>query len=136
MKKQCVIVGLGKYGMSVAKKLAESDVEVLAIDYDVKSVEKISKYVTKAVCMDVTSEDAWERLPINEFDVGVVGFGENVTASILSCMALKDAGVKHIIAKAGDKYHKKVLSKLDIDEVVFPEEFVGELTANNIINMI
>ena len=136
MKKQCVIVGLGKYGMSVAKKLAESDVEVLAIDYDVKSVEKISKYVTKAVCMDVTSEDAWERLLINEFDVGVVGFGENVTASILSCMALKDAGVKHIIAKAGDKYHKKVLSKLDIDEVVFPEEFVGELTANNIINMI
>ena len=135
MKKQCVIVGLGKYGMSIAKKLSDSKVEVLAIDYDAKAVEKISKYVTKAVCMDVTSEDAWERLPINEFDVGVVGFGENITASILSCMALKDAGVKYIIAKAGDKYYKKVLSKLDIDEVVFPEEFVGELTAQNIINM-
>ena len=135
MKKQCVIVGLGKYGMSIAKKLSDSKVEVLAIDYDAKAVENISKYVTKAVCMDVTSEDAWERLPINEFDVGVVGFGENITASILSCMALKDAGVKYIIAKAGDKYNKKVLSKLDIDEVVFPEEFVGELTAQNIINM-
>ena len=109
--------------------------EVLAVDSDMKVVEKVSKYVTKAVCIDVTSEDAWERLPINDFDVGVVCFGENVTASILSCMALKEAGVKYIIAKAGDKYHKKVLSKLDIDEVVFPEEFVGELTAQNIINM-
>ena len=135
MKKQCVIVGLGKYGISIAKKLSDSKVEVLAVDSDMKIVEKVSKYVTKAVCIDVTSEDAWERLPINDFDVGVVCFGENITASILSCMALKEAGVKYIIAKAGDKYHKKVLSKLDIDEVVFPEEFVGELTAQNIINM-
>lgn len=135
MKKQCVIVGLGKYGICIAKKLSDSKVEVLAVDSDMKVVEKVSKYVTKAVCIDVTSEDAWERLPINDFDVGVVCFGENITASILSCMALKEAGVKYIIAKAGDKYHKKVLSKLDIDEVVFPEEFVGELTAQNIINM-
>lgn len=135
MKKQCVIVGLGKYGISIAKKLSDSKVEVLAVDSDMKVVEKVSKYVTKAVCIDVTSEDAWERLPINDFDIGVVCFGENITASILSCMALKEAGVKYIIAKAGDKYHKKVLSKLDIDEVVFPEEFVGELTAQNIINM-
>lgn len=135
MKKQCVIVGLGKYGVSIAKKLSDSKVEVLAVDYDIKTVEKVSKYVTKAVCIDVTSEDAWEKLPLNDFDVGVVCFGENITASILSCIALKEAGVKYIIAKAGDKYHKKVLSKLDIDEVVFPEEFVGELTAQNIINM-
>lgn len=135
MKKQCVIVGLGKYGISIAKKLSDSKVEVLAVDSDMKVVEKVSKYVTKAICIDVTSEDAWERLSISDFDVGVVCFGENITASILSCMALKEAGVKYIIAKAGDKYHKKVLSKLDIDEVVFPEEFVGELTAQNIINM-
>lgn len=135
MKKQCVIVGLGKYGISIAKKLSDSKVEVLAVDSDIKVVEKVSKYVTKAVCIDVTSEDAWEKLPLKDFDVGVVCFGENVTASILSCMALKDAGVKYIIAKAGDKFHKQVLSKLDIDEVVFPEEFVGELTAQNIINM-
>lgn len=134
MNKQCVIVGLGKYGTSIARKLANSGVEVLAIDNDMKAVEKISNYVTKAICIDVTSEEAWEKLPIKEFDVGVVCFGENITASILSCMALKDAGVKYIIAKAGDRYHKQVLKKLDINEVVFPEEFVGELTAQNILN--
>ena len=133
MKKQCVIVGLGKYGTSVAKKLSDSGIEVLAIDLNMKTVEKISSYVTKAVCLDVTSSEAWEKLPIKDFEIGIVCFGENLTASILSCMALREAGVKHIIAKAGDKFHKKVLEKLDIDEVVFPEEYVAELTANKIL---
>lgn len=133
MKKQCVIVGLGKYGTSVAKKLLDSGIEVLAIDLNMKTVEKISQYVTKAVCLDVTSSEAWEKLPIKDFEIGIVCFGENLTASILSCMALREAGVKHIIAKAGDKFHKKVLEKLDIDEVVFPEEYVAELTANKIL---
>ena len=135
MKKQCVIVGLGKYGTSIAKKLSDSKVEVLAIDNDIKVVEKVSNYVTKAICIDVTSGEAWERIPLKDFDVGVVCFGENVTASILSCMALEEAGVKYIIAKAGDKYHKKVLEKLNISEVVFPEEFVGELTAKKILDI-
>ena len=133
MKKQCVIVGLGKYGTSVAKKLSDSGIEVLAIDLNMKTVEKISQYVTKAVCLDVTSSEAWEKLPIKDFEIGIVCFGENLTASILSCMALREAGVKHIIAKAGDKFHKKVLEKLDIDEVVFPEEYVAELTAKKIL---
>ena len=134
MKKQCVIVGLGKYGTSIAKKLSDSGIEVLAIDNHIKVVEKVSSYVTKAVAIDVTSSEAWERLPIKDFDIGVVCFGENITASILSCMALQDAGVKYIVAKAGDKFHKKVLEKLGIDEVVFPEEYVGELTARKILD--
>lgn len=135
MDKQCVIVGLGKYGRSIAKKLEDSGVEVLALDNDIKMVEKVSSYVTKAICIDVTSEEAWGRLPIKGFDFGVVCFGENITASILSCLALKEAGVKYIIAKAGDNMHRQVLQKLNVDEVVFPEEFVGELTADKIIDM-
>lgn len=135
MRKQCVIVGLGKYGTSIAKKLSDSKIEVLAVDNDIKTVEKVSKYVTKAVCIDVTSEEAWEKLPLKDFDIGIVCFGENVTASILSCMALQEVGVKYIIAKAGDKFHKQVLNKLGINEVVFPEEFVGELTAKRILDM-
>ena len=135
MNKQCVIVGLGKYGISIARKLSDSGVEVLALDNDMKMVEKVSNYVTKAICIDVTSEEVWQRLPIKNFDIGVVCFGENVTASILSCLALQDAGVKYIIAKAGDKMHKQVLEKISVNEVVFPEEFVGELTAKKILEM-
>lgn len=135
MRKQCVIVGLGKYGTSIAKKLSDSKIEVLAVDNDMQVVEKISKYVTKAVCIDVTSEESWKKLPLENFDVGIVCFGENITASILSCMALQESGVKYIIAKAGDKFHKQVLKKLGINEVVFPEEYVGELTAKKILEM-
>lgn len=135
MKKQCVIVGLGKYGISIAKKLSDSGIEILAIDNDIKVVEKVSAFVTKAICLDVTSSEAWDSLPMKDFDIGVVCFGENIIASILSCLALQEAGVKYIIAKAGDKFHKKVLEKLNVNEVVFPEEFVGELTAENILQM-
>lgn len=61
MKKQCIVIGLGIYGMNVAKRLSEEGMEVLAIDKNMKSVEKISNTVTKAVCMDITSIDAFER---------------------------------------------------------------------------
>lgn len=135
MRKQCVIVGLGRYGTTIAKRLSDAGVEVLAVDNDIKLVEKISGSVTKAICIDVTSPEIWEQIPLNNFDVGVVCFGENIAASILSCIALQDAGVKHIIAKAGNKYHKRVLEKLRVDEVVFPEEIVGGMTADNILRM-
>lgn len=135
MKKQCVIVGLGKYGISIAKKLSNKGIEVLAVDSDINVIEKVDSYVTKAVCIDVTSEEAWEQLPIKDFDIGVVCFGENISASILSCMILQESGVKYIIAKAGNKLHKDILQKLNIDEVVFPEEYVAEITAEKIINL-
>ena len=132
MKKQCVVIGLGIYGMSVAKKLTEEGVEVLAIDKNMRLVEKASTFVEKAICMDITSIDAFDKLPINDFDIAIVGIGEDISVSILACLALKESKVKYIIAKAGDKMHKEVLEKLDINEIVLPEEYVGILTAKNI----
>lgn len=134
MKRQCIIVGLGRYGRGIAKRLSEANVEVLAVDRNMSTVEKISDYVTKAVCIDVTVEEAWKQLPIKDFDIGIVCFGENVSASILTCMILQESGVKRIIAKAGNKLHKDILEKLNIDEVVFPEEYVAEMTAQKIID--
>lgn len=134
-KKQCIIVGLGRFGRSIAKKLSDEDIEVLAVDSNMQLVEKVSKYVTKAVCIDVASEEAWNQLPIKDFDIGVVCFGENISASILSCMILEECGVKYIIAKAGSKLHKDILNRLNINEIIFPEEYVGELTAEKIINL-
>ena len=61
MKKQCIVIGLSIYGMSVAKKLSEEGIEVLAIDKNMKRVEKASNFVTKSVCMDITSIDAFQR---------------------------------------------------------------------------
>lgn len=134
MKKQCIVIGLGIYGMNVAKKLSEEGMEVLAIDKEMKIVEKASNFATKAVCMDIASIDAFDGIPIQDFDIGVVGIGENVPVSIITCLALKEAGVNYVIAKAGDKLHKRILEKLDVDEIVLPEEAVGLMTARNILN--
>lgn len=133
MKKQCIVVGLGWFGMNVAKKLAEEEVEVLAIDKDISLVEKASKFVTKAVCLDVSNSDAFESLPLSEFDVGVVAMAENIAMSVISCLTLKENNVTKIIAKVGDKNHRKVLEKIGVDEIIFPEEYLGLMVANNIL---
>lgn len=72
-------------------------------------------------------------IPIGDFDIGVVGIGEDVSVSIITCLALKEAGVRYVIAKAGDKLHKRILEKLDVDEIVLPEEYMGIMTAKNIL---
>ena len=72
-------------------------------------------------------------IPVADFDIAVVGIGEDVSLSIITCLALKEAGVNYVIAKAGDKLHKRILEKLDVDEIVLPEEYLGEMTAKNII---
>lgn len=134
MKKQCLVVGLGIYGMSVVRKLSEEGIEVLAIDKNMKLVEKASEYATKAICMDITSLDSLDDLPLSDFDVAVVGIGENISVSLLTCLALKDANIPKIIAKAGDRMHRKVLEKIGVDEIVLPEEDLGYVTARRIIN--
>ena len=86
MRKQCIVVGLGWFGMNVAKQLSEHDCEVLAIDKEISLVEKASKFVTKAVCLDVSNSDAFESLPLSDFDVGIVAMAENIAMSVISCL--------------------------------------------------
>lgn len=132
MKKQCIIIGLGWFGMNVAKNLAEKGIEILAIDKEISLVEKASKFVTKAVCLDVSNSDAFESLPLSDFDIGVVAMAENISVSVISCLTLKENGVNKIIAKVGDKNHRKVLEKIGVDEIIFPEEYLGKIVANKI----
>jgi trk system potassium uptake protein TrkA len=133
MKKQCLVIGLGIFGMSVARKLAEDGAEVLAIDKNIKLVEKASNFVEKAICMNITSLDSLSDLPLDDFDIAVVGIGENISISMLTCLALKETKINYIIAKAGDKLHKEVLKKIEVDEIVLPEEDVGNLIAESIM---
>ena len=133
MRKQCIVVGLGWFGMNVAKQLSEHDCEVLAIDKEISLVEKASKFVTKAVCLDVSNSDAFESLPLSDFDVGVVAMAENIAMSVISCLTLKENNVTKIIAKVGDKNHRKVLEKIGVDEIIFPEEYLGKMVADRIL---
>ena len=134
MKKQCLIVGLGVFGMSIAKRLSEEKMEVLAIDKNMSLVERASEFVTKAICMDVTNLESLKDLPLSDFDIAVVGIGEDVPVSVLTCLALKEENINYLIAKAGNRLHRKILNKLNVDEIVLPEEELGIATARKILN--
>jgi len=134
MKKQCVVIGLGKYGLMVAKKLSEAGMDILAIDKDMKRVEKANAFATKAICVNVNDVESLEKVGLEDFEYGVVGIGENPSSSILASIILKDAGVDYIIAKAENDTHKKVLERLGVNEVIIPEEDLGMITAKNILN--
>ena len=81
----------------------------------------------------MTTSEIGILIAIIVYMVGVVGIGESVSVSIITCLALKEAGVNYVIAKAGDKLHKRILEKLDVDEIVLPEEYLGLMTAKSIL---
>ena len=120
--------------MSVAKRLSEEKMEILAIDKNMNLVERASEFVTKAICMDVTNLESLKDLPLKDFEIAVVGIGEDVPASVLTCLALKEENVNYLIAKAGNRLHRKILTKLDVNEIVLPEEELGIATAKKILN--
>lgn len=133
MKKQCIIIGLGKFGMTLVKELAESDIEVLAIDKDMHLVERASNFASKCMCLNIYDEEAFSNIPLQDFDMGVVAIGEDITTNIIACLALKEANVGHIIAKCKDNTHKKVLEKLEVNEIIQVEEDVARMIAQKLI---
>lgn len=130
--KQFVVVGLGRFGSSVAKTLYSLGNQVMAIDNDDETVQEISDYVTHSVQMDATDEIALRSLGIRNFDVAVVTIGADVQSSIMVTLILKELGVKYVIAKAQNELHAKVLYKIGADRVVFPERDMGIRVAHNL----
>lgn len=132
--KQYAVIGLGRFGTSVAKTLYGMEYEVLGIDGDEDKVQDAVDYVTHAVTADATDENALKALGIRNFDVVVVAIGADIQASILTTLILKEQGVKHIVAKAQNELHGKVLSKIGADKVVYPERDMGVRVAHNLIS--
>lgn len=132
--KQFVVIGLGRFGQSVAETLYSLGHDVLAIDNDEDIIQEISDKVTHAVQMDATDEYALRTLGIRNFDVAVVTMGSNLQSSIMVTLILKEAGVKYIIAKGQSEIHAKVLSKIGADRVILPEKDMGVRVAHNLIS--
>ncbi|RAK06478.1 trk system potassium uptake protein TrkA [Halanaerobium saccharolyticum] len=132
--KQFVVVGLGRFGASVATTLAENGHDVLAIDRDPEKVQAISGDVTHAVEADATDEEALKTLGVRNFDVAVVSIGDNVSANILCTLILKELNLPYVIVKAPDTLHGKVLTKVGADRVVYPERDMGARIAQNLIS--
>lgn len=133
-KKQFAVIGLGRFGSSVAKYLAEMGYEVLAVDESQERVQEMANVVTHAVSADSTDEEALRALGIRNFDVVVVAIGQDIQASILTTLILKDLGVPRIIVKAQTELHGKVLNKIGADKVVFPERDMGLRVAHHLIS--
>ncbi|MCF8008391.1 MAG: TrkA family potassium uptake protein [Halanaerobiales bacterium] len=134
MVKQFIVVGLGRFGSSVAKTLADNGHDVLTIDENHQKIQDISNYVTHAVEADATDEEALKTLGVRNFDVAIVSIGDNLHANILCTLILKELGVPYVIVKAQDNLHGKVLTKVGADRVVYPERDMGERIAHNLIS--
>lgn len=134
MRKQFAIIGMGRFGSAVAKTLSQSGFEVLAIDRNEETVQDVSAYVTHAVQADSTDEEAMRALGIRNFDVVVVAIGEDIQASILTTLILKEMGIATTIVKAVNDLHGKVLKKIGADKIVYPERDMGQRVAHHMIS--
>ena len=138
---QFAVIGLGRFGSSIARTLSRMGYEVLAADVDADKVNDVNEEVTYAVQLDAMEEEALKSLGLRNFDVVVVAIGQEIKASILVTVMLKEMGVRKIVAKANDELHGKVLQKVGADVVVFPERDMGvrvahALVSRNIIDQI
>lgn len=134
MKKQFVIIGFGRFGLSVAQTLTDLGYEVLAIDSDIDRVQKFVSKVTHVVEADATDPETLNALGIRNFDVAVVAIGHNVQASILATVLLKEMGIKTVVAKAISDLHGRVLEKVGADKVVYPERDMGVRVAHKLVS--
>lgn len=131
--KQFAVIGIGRFGASVATTLYDMGHDVLAIDNDEDRVEGIINRVTHAVVADSTSESALSSLGITNFDVVIVSIGKDTQASILTTLILKEMKVKYIAAKALTALHGRVLQKIGADRIIFPERDMGVRLAHNLV---
>ncbi|WP_033829363.1 potassium channel family protein [Bacillus andreraoultii] len=134
MKKDFVVIGLGRFGGSICQELTKLGMNVLAMDKNEDLVDDFSNIVTHAVVGDSTDETVLKSLGIRNFDHVIVAIGNDIQASILTTLMLKELGVKKVTTKALNDYHEKVLRKIGADQVVHPERDMGKRLAHNLVS--
>lgn len=132
--KSVAVLGLGRFGRSVADALMDGGAEVMAVDSDAELVEEYSDKVTYAMVADLRDADDIKSLGISNMDVVVVSMAESLEASIMSIMVAKELGVPKVIAKAADRQTAEIFRKVGADDIIFPEEETGKRTAYKIIS--
>lgn len=130
--KSFIVLGVGRFGASLARTLCKLGNEVLVVDEDEDVIQEIADDVTHAVVGDCVDENTLRSLGVRNFDIAVVAIGGNLQSSILTTLILKDMGVKNVVAKAQSELHAKVLRRVGADKVIFPEYDMGVRLANNL----
>ena len=139
--KQYLVIGCGRFGSSVAKKMCQLGNEVMVIDKDEDSINNIAELVTHTAIVDVTEERDLKSIGLGNFDVVIVAISSDIRASKMATVMAKEMGVPKVVCKAKDELQAKVLYKIGADKVVFPERDMGirlayNLASENILDQI
>lgn len=128
------VFGLGRYGRAVAQELVKSGADVIAVDVDEGRVNDSVGVLPVCKCADITDPEVIERLGIRNVDVVIVAMANNLEASVMAVTICKEIGVPTVIAKCGNEMHRKILSRVGADRVVFPEYESGVRLAKNLLS--
>lgn len=131
-RRQVAVIGLGRFGSSVATSLYQAGHDVLAVDTDERAVQDITGKVTHPVRADATSEAVLRELGVPNFDVAVVAIGSNIQASILCTVLLRSLGVVYILARAQNGLHGQTLERVGASRVIYPEQETGARAAHSL----
>lgn len=134
MKREFAVIGLGRFGGSICRELSEEGMDVLAIDADEDKIDEFKDIAAHAVIADTTDDKVLKELGIRNIEHVIVAIGDNIQASILTTIMLKELGIKTLTVKAQNDYHEKVLKKIGADYVVHPERDMGRRIAHSIIS--
>ena len=139
--KSYIVIGLGRFGQTLARQLCALGAEVLALDKRSDLVQQVADDVTHAVVGDGQDKEVLRALGARNFDCAIIAIGSNLAASVLTAMNLKELGVPYVICKAHDETHRKVLEKLGVDRVVIPEQEYAQrlartLNSHNVLDYI
>lgn len=132
--KTYAVFGLGRFGYAVAKELTASGAEVLAVDSDEAAVNAVKGEIPLCKCADVTDPEVLDRLGIANIDVVIVAMANSFESAVLATTLCKEIGVKTVIVKCANETHKKILTRVGADRVVFPESESGVRMAKNLVS--
>lgn len=132
--RKVAVVGLGRFGMALAKQLASSTVQVIAIDTDRNLIDEVKDHVSAALVLDSTDETALRSQEIHKVDVLVVAIGENFEAALLTAVLGKKFEIPEVICRASTSTHAEIFSRIGADEVIQPETETGQQLARRLAN--
>ena len=130
--KTIAVIGLGRFGSTIAKMLASMNHEVLGVDIDSEVVQKISPFITHAIVADTTDEEAIKALALSQFDIVIVAIGDNIQANLMTSMLLKEMNMPYVVSKAENALQGKMLKKMGVDKVIYPEYDVAQRLAQSL----
>lgn len=134
MKKQFVVIGLGRFGGSLVEEFYHLGIDVMAIDRNPERVEKYEKYATYAVQANAINESTIKDLGLRNMDHAIISLGNDIESSVLVTLLLKEMGVNQVWVKAANEYHRKVLDKIGADRVIHPERDMAKRIAHHVIS--